>query len=251
MLARDKRKRSGSRGGQTVDVSIMERLEDVNYLMINRPSIEIVHLSMLNLMEGIVPEYSRKGVIRGPSGSSVTGIVPTNAYPTAESSSYVIIGANGDSIYERLMDAIDRPDLIGPAYAHNQERVARQTEIEDAISAWTKARSPEEVCRVMDEARVPVGRIMNVKDIMSNEHVTARGMIERIHVPSRGATSEGEDGADGWDLEVSRVAPRLEQEAPTRWAGPDLGHHTQEVLAEVLNFSSRKLNELRSNGIIN
>ena len=63
---------------------------------------------MLNLMEGIIPEYSRKGVIRGPSGSSVTGIVPTNAYPTSLPSAYVAIGANGDSIYARLMHAISR-----------------------------------------------------------------------------------------------------------------------------------------------
>ncbi|KLO09712.1 CoA-transferase family III [Schizopora paradoxa] len=230
LLARNKRKAAGSRGGQTVDVSIME--------------------SMLNLMEGIVPEYSRKGVIRGPSGSSVTGIVPTNAYPTAESSSYVIIGANGDSIYERLMNAIGRTDLIGPAYAHNQERVLRQAEIEDAISAWTRLRTPEEVCKVMDEARVPVGRIMNVKDIMSNEHVRARGMIEHIHVPSHKELSDGER-AGGWDLEVSRVVPRLEDAMPTRWAGPDLGQQTSEVLSEVLNYSSEKLDELRSKGIIN
>lgn len=201
-------------------------------------------------MEGIVPEYSRKGVIRGPSGSSVTGIVPTNAYPTAESSAYVVIGANGDSIYERLMKAIGRSDLVGPAYAHNQERVLRQAEIEDAISAWTKLRTAEEVCKVMDEARVPVGRIMNVKDILSNEHVRARGMIESIHVPSRNGMSDGER-AEGWDLEVSRVVPRLEQESPTRWAGPDLGQHTREVLAEVLDYSSEKLDELRANGIIN
>lgn len=205
---------------------------------------------MLNLMEGIVPEYSRKGVIRGPSGSSVTGIVPTNAYPTTESSSYVIIGANGDSIYERLMNAIGRTDLIGPAYAHNQERVLRQAEIEDAISAWTKLRSPGEVCKVMDEARVPVGRIMNIKDIMSNEHVRARGMIERINVPSRKEPSDGER-AEGWDLEVSRVIPRLEDETPTRWAGPELGQHTGEVLSEVLNYSSEMVDDLRFNGIIN
>lgn len=229
LLARDKRKQSGSKGGQTVDVSIME--------------------SMLNLMEGIVPEYSRKGVIRGPSGSSVTGIVPTNAYPTSESSAYVIIGANGDSIYERLMNSIGRADLIGPAYAHNQERVARQAEIEDAISAWTKLRSPEEVCRAMDEAQVPVGRIMNIKDIMGNEHVKARGMIERIHVSSRNAMTQNEN-AEGWDLDVSRVVPRLEQEEPTRWAGPDLGQHTEEILAQILNFSEEKIRELRSDGII-
>ena len=210
---------------------------------------------MLNLMEGIVPEYSRKGVIRGPSGSSVTGIVPTNAYPTSESSAFVVIGANGDSIYARLMKAIGREDLVGPNYAHNNHRVSRQTEIEEAISAWTSKHSPEEVCKVMDEARVPVGRIMNVKDIMENEHVRARGMVETVHVDARNGSQDHADSgksitSGGWDLEVPRIHPLLEDHVPTRWAGPDLGQHTDEVLSKSLNISDDELLRLRKEEVI-
>lgn len=207
---------------------------------------------MLNLMEGIVPEYSRKGVIRGPSGSSITGIVPTNAYPTSHPSSYVVIGANGESIYTRLMTAIDRPDLLGPDYAGNHNRVPRQKEIEEGISAWTRQRTPEEVCKAMDEARVPVGRIMNVKDIMENEHVQKRGMVERIRVPMRSPQGMGtEDTVDGgWELDVHRVTPRMEGEAPTRWAGPDLGQHNEEVLEGILGLSQSDVNGLKARGII-
>jgi crotonobetainyl-CoA:carnitine CoA-transferase CaiB-like acyl-CoA transferase len=216
---------------------------------------------MLNLMEGIIPEYSRKGVIRGPSGSSVTGIVPTNAYPTRVPSAYVVIGANGDSIYVRLMQAISRPDLVGPNYARNQQRVERQAEIEEAISNWTKERTPEEVCKVMDEARVPVGRIMNVKDIMENEHVNERGMVERVKVISsarvqaKTQASSVEDAVEKpqveeWDLDVPRVAPLLECEARTRWAGPNLGQHNDEILKGELGLSEQEMDELRKDGII-
>src|SRR5260370_14592314 len=103
---------------------------------------------MLNLMEGIIPEFDRKGVVRSPSGSSVTGIVPTGAYPCASSASalpeYVIIGANADSMYERLMRAMDRADLTGPDFANNQHLVKRRAEIEDAIVAWTPPRTRDE-----------------------------------------------------------------------------------------------------------
>ncbi|KAH8110572.1 CoA-transferase family III [Phellopilus nigrolimitatus] len=230
LLSKSKRKANGKNGGQAVDVSIME--------------------SMMNLMEGIVPEYSRKGVIRGPSGSSVTGIVPTNAYPTSAPSAYVVIGANGESIYERLMSAIGRPDLIGPEYAGNHRRVPRQAEIEDAISAWTRQHTPEEVCRAMDEARVPVGRIMNVKDITENDHVQARGMIERVHVSPSNTMNASKTVGEGWDLDVSRVAPILECDTRTRWAGPDLGQHNEEVLVGLLGLTEPNMADLRSRGII-
>lgn len=209
--------------------------------------LQFQNYSMLNLMEGIIPEYSRKGIIRGPSGSSVTGIVPTNAYPTSEPSAYVVIGANGDSIYARLMQAINRPDLVGPDYARNQDRVERQAVIEEAISSWTKERTPDEVCRAMDEACVPVGRIMNVKDILGNEHVKERGMVERVRVISRARTMEqGEE----WDLDVPRVAPVLECNTKTRWAGPDLGQHNNEVLKDRLGLSEGDIARLKAENVI-
>ncbi len=239
-MARGKRISIGKSGGQTVDVSIMERLEP--YFVFINDSLLFVPFSMLNLMEGIVPEYSRKNKIRGPSGSSITGIVPTNAYPTSEASAFIVIGANADNMYNRLMKAIDRPDLIGSAFAHNPQRVEQQAVIEDAIAAWTRRHTPDEVCAVMDEASVPVGRINNVKDIMENEHVRARGMIETVRVDK----GDGE----GWDVEMSRVFPRLDGGVPTRWAGPDLGQHNEEVFTGILGLSLDDLARLAEGGVI-
>ncbi|KAG1451105.1 hypothetical protein G6F56_008170 [Rhizopus delemar] len=90
LIARNKLSHQ-SRTGQVVDVAIYE--------------------SMFNMMEGIVPEYDRFQEIRQPSGTTLTGIVPTNTYP-CQDGKHVIIGGNGDSIYVRLMNAIGRPDLV-------------------------------------------------------------------------------------------------------------------------------------------
>ncbi|KAF9561869.1 CoA-transferase family III [Agrocybe pediades] len=221
VLALLARQRSKESPGKTVDVSIME--------------------SMLNLMEGIIPEYDRKGKIRGPSGSSVTGIVPTNAYPCRTESptaEYVVIGGNGDTIYTRLMSAIGRPDLVGPDYQNNQHRVARQEEIEDAISSWTRQHTPDEVIAAMDKAGVPVGRVVSVEEVVNNDHLRARGAV--MDVPVK-----------GWTVKMPGTFPVIDDvDFKPKWAGPDLGQHTDEVLTEHLGLSSRELHKLRENGII-
>ncbi|TFK90240.1 CoA-transferase family III [Polyporus arcularius HHB13444] len=240
LMSRRNRESQGLPGGQTVDVSIFE--------------------SMINLMEGIIPEYDRKGKIRGPSGSSVTGIVPTNAYPCKPSPSapsapaYVVIGANADSIYVRLMTALERPDLIGPDFAQNHHRVARQKEIEDAISAWTHTRTAEEVETTLRAVGVPVGRVLNVKDIVENEHTNARGLVEEVWVPRSDPVADPEKDkslASGWNVKMSKVVPVLEGcDAKTRWAGPELGQHNREVLIGELGLAEDEFARLQEEGVI-
>jgi crotonobetainyl-CoA:carnitine CoA-transferase CaiB-like acyl-CoA transferase len=210
---------------------------------------------MLNLMEGIIPEFDRKGVVRSPSGSSVTGIVPTGAYPCAPAPSapanaqpdYVIIGANADSMYERLMRAMDRLDLTGPEFANNQHRVARRAEIEEAIVTWTRARTRDEVLRVLDQNGVPAGRVASVRDIVASEQVRERGAVEDVWVP--GGAKEG--GGGGWRVKMPGIAPRLEGvHAGTRWAGPDLGAYNREILCDGLGLSTEELNGLVGRGVV-
>ena len=120
--------------GQTVDVAISE--------------------SVLSMMEGIIPAYDRLGIVRGPSGSGVTGIVPTNAYVTSDPSVFIIIGGNGDAIYRRLMLAMGREDLMGEGFVDNKGRVKNQDIIENAITQWTSQRSAEEAFRVLGAYRL-------------------------------------------------------------------------------------------------
>ena len=185
----------------------------------------------------------------------MTGIVPTNAYPCAPAPeaptvpSYVVIGANADSIYNRLMGALGREDLTGPEYAHNQHRVARQAEIEDAIAAWTRTRTPQEVEDTLRAVGVPVGRVLNVKDIVESEHTKARGLVEDVWVPKPGGEGEHEDA--GWTVKMSKVVPVLEGcDAKTRWAGPELGQHNREVLIGELGLDEAEFVRLQAEGVI-
>jgi len=139
------------------------------------------------------------------------------------------------------MRTIGREDLIGPAFAQNPHRVARQAEIEDAISAWTSQLHVEEVLTLLHDAGVPVGRVVNVKEIVEGEQVQARGAVEDVWV--------GGDG-DGWNVKMPKVFPVLDGcDAKTKWAGPDLGAHTEGVLGD-LGLSVYQITRLRDQGVI-
>jgi crotonobetainyl-CoA:carnitine CoA-transferase CaiB-like acyl-CoA transferase len=204
LLALTAKLRAKAPAGQVVDVSIYE--------------------SVFNLMESVVPEYDGAGVIREPSGSTLTGIVPTNTYRCADGK-YVIIGGNGDSIYQRLMRAIGRPEMAeDPRFATNAKRVENEKEIDEAIQAWTKARSSVEVLAELREAGVPNGPIYNVADMMADPHFNARGMFEQVEV-------------NGKPLKVPAIPPLLGQTpGRTDAPGPALGAHTEEVLGQLLGL---------------
>ncbi len=210
--------RQRTKTGQMVDVSIFE--------------------SVFNMMEAVVPEYDRCGVVREPSGSTITGIVPTNTY-LCRDGKYVIIGGNGDSIYKRLMHAAGRADLAeDPRLASNDGRVTHEGEIDVALAAWTSTLTLAEVLDVLDEAAVPAGPINSVSDMMADEHFQARGLFEEHEV-------------GGKPLKIPAILPRLsETPGRTDWPGPALGAHNDEVFGGMLGIDAETLARLRSDGVI-
>ena len=210
--------RNGSGRGQVVDVSIFE--------------------SVYNMMESVVPEYSAEKVIREPSGSTLTGIVPTNTYLCSDRK-YVVIGGNGDSIYKRLMICAGREDLAADErMADNAGRVKHEPEIDKAITDWTAEFTSTEVLESLAAAEVPCGPIYSVEDMFNDPHYHARGLFERVEYA-------------GGELDVAAIHPRL-SETPGRTdsGGPDLGQHTDEVLKNYLELSDREISELRAADVI-
>ncbi len=152
--------------------------------------------AVFNCMESLLPEYSAFGVVREPAGSALPGIAPSNAYRCADG--HVLVAGNGDSIFKRLMGAINRPDLAAdPQLAGNAGRVERVAEIDAAIGAWTQPRTVAEVLAALDAAQVPAGRIYTVADIAADPHYAARGMLQQVTLP------------DGTPLAVPGLVPQL------------------------------------------
>lgn len=204
--------------GQVVDVAIYE--------------------SVFNMLESVVPEFDGAGVVREPSGTTLTGIVPTNTYRCADGR-HVVIGGNADSIYKRLMQAAQRPDLAeDPRLANNSGRVQHQREIDDAISAWTGQLKSDDVLARLDAASVPNGPINSVREIMDDPHFQARGMFESVQV-GKGT------------LKIPAMTPQLANTpGRTEFAGPELGAHNDEVFRGLLGLTPTEIQQLNNAGVI-
>ncbi|EED36230.1 caib/baif family protein [Luminiphilus syltensis NOR5-1B] len=209
--------RSKSGAGQVVDVALYE--------------------SIFNLLEGIVPEYDGANVVREPSGTTITGIVPTNTY-LCKDGKYVIIGGNGDSIFKRLMIEVGRPDMAeDPELEHNAGRVVHQDRLDQALADWCAGIDSTEVIQRLEDVRVPVGPIYSVADMMDDPHYQARGMFESVEI-------------DGKPLKIPAIMPKLSQTpGATQWPGGRIGSHNDEVLGDLLNLSADELAELKASGV--
>src|SRR5262249_58842862 len=131
--------------------------------------------AVFNMMESVLPEFDRLGIVRQREGARITGIVPTNTYLCADGQ-YVIIGGNGDSIFKRLVRAAGRPEMADdPRFATNADRVAHEAEVDGAIAEWTATLPAVDVVRIMEDAEVPVGRLYSAADIAADPHYEARG----------------------------------------------------------------------------
>ena len=210
------RKVNGGRG-QVIDVALTE--------------------AVLNVMESLIPEYSAFGAVRGPAGSALPGIAPSNAYACADG--VVLIAGNGDSIFKRLMQVIGREDLArDETLANNAGRVARVEEIAAAISAWAAPRTVEQVLAPLAEASVPAGRVYTAKDIVEDPHFRARDMI--LRQPTR----------DGHEIDVPGIVPKLMgTPGAVRRAAPRLGGDTDEVLREI-GLTAEQIAALRERKIV-
>ncbi len=194
--------------------------------------------SIFNIMEAVVPEFDGAGVVREPSGSTLTGIVPSNTYRCRDGK-FIIIGGNGDSIFKRLMEAIGRSDLgEDPRLAHNDGRVVHEKEIDDALSHWTDANDSDVALAVLEKARVPSGPIYNIRDMMNDPHFNARGLFEQVEI-------------NGKPLKIPAIAPRIGDGAGrTRWPGGEIGSHNEEVYRSVLGLGDEDIESLRKEGVI-
>jgi crotonobetainyl-CoA:carnitine CoA-transferase CaiB-like acyl-CoA transferase len=205
--------------GQIVDVAIYE--------------------SIFNIMESTLAEYDKLGVIRERLGAKIEGIVPTSTYPTKDEK-FIIIGANGDSIFKRLMHVIGRADLAAnPEMQNNAGRVVHEPEIDQAITDWTLTKSYDEAYRELVAADVPTGPVYSIADIVNDPQYIARGIFETVEIEP------------GDTVKIPAVVPKLlASPGGTEWIGPKLGEHNEEVFRGLLGMSTTEYEELVTSGII-
>ena len=217
LRAKDQAVEQGVSGGQVVDVALYE--------------------SMFNLLEAVIPEYDGAGVVRQPSGTTVTGIVPTNTYKCADGK-FLVIGGNGDSIFVRLMQAVGRADMAGDEkYSTNANRVTHEQEIDKVLASWCSSLPLAEAMSILEASRVPCGPVYSAVEMVADEHFNYRGLFEQVEI-------------NGEPLKLPAMMPKLAgTPGGTEWPGPEIASHTDEIL-EGLGMDSATITHLKSLGVV-
>ncbi|WP_067893329.1 CaiB/BaiF CoA transferase family protein [Nocardia vaccinii] len=195
--------------------------------------------SILSVMESLVPDYYAYGIARERVGGRMEGIAPSNAYPCSDGFS-IIIGGNGDAIFQRYMQVIERPDLAAdPELADNAGRWKHRERLDAAISEWTRARTRDEALAILESAGIPSGPIYTAADITTDAQYLSRNMIQHFPVD----VGEPEPKQVGFTGIVPVIG---DTSLPIRSVGPDLGEHTHEVLAGLLGMSDEQIRALEA-----
>lgn len=216
------------RGGTEERIPLPQRIVDV-----------ALNESILSVMESLVPDYEAYGINRQRVGGRMEGIAPSNAYPCADGTS-IIIGGNGDAIFRRYMQVIERPDLAeDPELQDNAGRWRHRDRLDAAIGEWSVRHTRDEALAILEQAGIPCGPIYTAADIVADEQYRARNMIQ--HFPVDVGAAEPKQVA------FTGIVPVIgERSLPIRTVGPDLGEHTREVLSELLGMSDADIDGLEA-----
>jgi formyl-CoA transferase len=218
-LALYQRDARGGRG-QVVDASILE--------------------SCAAMLESIPAEYAKVGAVRGPSGTGVANVAPSNIYRSRDGK-WVVIAANSDNLWPRLCVVMGREDLLADErYATHESRGRHGDEIDACVAAWAAERDAREIDRVLNEAEVVCAPVNTIADMFEDPHVLAREVFAAVRDPELG------------DVMGPAPTPRLSAApAPDTFASSwELGCDNDEVYGELLGLSAAEIAELRDEGII-
>ena len=206
--------------GQVVDVSLME--------------------ASFALLESTVPEYDRLGIVRGPQGTNLKGIAPSNIFKSRDDK-WVVIAANADNVFRRLCEAIGRPELADDErFATHLARGDNQEEIEGIVADWAGERDAAEIDRVLNEAGVICGPIYTIADIFEDPQFKARDMLLE-HVDPEFGQYVGPG-----------IVPKLTRTpGGVRWSATwEEGSHNDEIYGGLLGLDEAERTALHEEGVI-
>lgn len=195
--------------------------------------------AVLQVMEGLVPEYDYNGYIRERSGSILPGVAPSNVYTCKDGP--FMIGANKDAIFARLAQAMGQPELAeNPKYATHLARGENQRELDDLINQWTATKTIEEVDALMIEYSIPAGRVYRAPDMFADPHFQAREAIVEVETENKGR------------IKMQNAFPKFSvtPSAIRRPAPSAPGQHNGEVYGKLFGWDSDELARRREQGVI-
>jgi crotonobetainyl-CoA:carnitine CoA-transferase CaiB-like acyl-CoA transferase len=216
LAALEARRRTGR--GQVIDAAIYE--------------------SVLGVTESLVTEWQAAGHVRQRTGPTLPGIAPSNVYPTRDGQ--LIIAANQDSVFRRLVDVMGMPELASDErFVNHQARGRNMAEIDSIIAEWAQQFDSADLQERLNAAGVPAGLVYQPKDMLDDPQFAARGSIATVKDQRHG------------ELAMPAIVPKLsETPGEIRWTGRALGADTDAVLTDVLGLTTEQVEELRLRGVI-
>jgi formyl-CoA transferase len=198
-----------------------------------------IYEAVLNMMESLITEYDKTGYVRERTGAVLPNVAPSNVYPTRDGG-MILIAANQDTVFGRLTEAMGKPELSkDERYATHTARGARQKELDDLISDWTRTIDADSLEKLMEEFGIPSGKIYRTPEMLEDAHFRAREAIVKTMHPKFG------------ELRMQNVAPKLSATpGGIHSPAPDLGQHSDEIYSSLLNFDAARIADLRARGII-
>jgi formyl-CoA transferase len=195
----------------------------------------------LAIQESTIPDYDAGGVVRGPSGTRLEGIAPSNIYQSADGS-WVVIAANQDTVFRRLCAAMGQPDLAAdPRFVDHGARGRNQDDLDAIIGEWAAGRQPDDIIETLSSAGVIAGPINTVAEVVRDPQLLARGMLVEHY-----------DERIGRNVLGPGVIPALsESPGGVRHAGSARpGQHNDEVYGDLLGLSTGEIDELTEQGVL-
>lgn len=204
--------------GQMIDVSLYEPL--------------------FRLFIGKVEAYDAMDYVSERTGNRSENSAPRNMYETADG--YVALSASSQRIFENVMDAIDREELIDdPRFETNADRLDNVEELDAIIEKWTLERSTGEVIEVMEASDAIVGPIYDMEDIFDDAHYQARGNIVSVDDPDLG------------EVKTHGIVPKYSRTpGEVSHLGPSTGEHNDEVYLDEVALDEERYERLRDGGVI-
>ena len=197
-----------------------------------------IYESVLGLMESLIPEYQFGGHIRERTGPILPKIAPSNIYDASDGQ--VVIAANQNTVFERLAEAIGRPEMSkDPKYATHTARGEVQGELDGIINDWSKTKTMTELESICDAHGVPFGRVYRAPEMLEDPHFKAREAIVEVEHPILGP------------FKMQNVFPKLSKTpGEVRWTGAEVGAFNDYVFKDILGYDDAKISRLKEGGVI-
>ncbi len=184
-------------------------------------------------------QYFLTGESRERSGNYWPGVVPAEQFATSDGQ-WLIINATTQGTFERLVAAMNQPDLLSdPRFAIHADRRRNHEAIHEIVGQWVGSLTLEQVQQLLDKHGVPATKVYATADVVADEHVAAREQV--VDVPSE------QHGA----LPQPGIAPRLSMTpGAVKHRAPTLGEHNREIYGGMLGLSDDDLDALSADGVI-